>query len=26
VRRMAERFAPFENLTAHFLLLGLRVQ
>jgi DNA-3-methyladenine glycosylase II len=25
VRRMGERFAPFENLTAHFLLLGLRV-
>jgi DNA-3-methyladenine glycosylase II len=26
VRRMGERFAPFENLTAQFLLLGLRVQ
>jgi DNA-3-methyladenine glycosylase II len=25
VRGMAGRFAPFENLTAHFLLLGLRV-
>jgi DNA-3-methyladenine glycosylase II len=25
VRRMGERFAPFENLTAQFLLLGLRV-
>jgi DNA-3-methyladenine glycosylase II len=24
VRRMGERFAPFENLTAHYLLLGLR--
>jgi DNA-3-methyladenine glycosylase II len=24
VRRMGERFAPYENLTAHYLLLGLR--
>jgi DNA-3-methyladenine glycosylase II len=24
VRAMGERFAPFENLTAHYLLLGLR--
>ena len=25
VRRMGEQFAPFENLSAQFLLLGLRV-
>ena len=24
VRRMGERFAPFQNLSAHYLLLGLR--
>jgi DNA-3-methyladenine glycosylase II len=24
VRRMGQRFAPYENLTAHYLLLGLR--